>query len=257
MKTILFGPKPEWVNPIQTRLDPAKFRGVFRELDDNATSFDEFDCVIPLRLEDYEPLRARLKNGHTKFLIPSEDVVALAHDKSKWNEFLQNNGFGQFVPEIYDDYVFYPFIYKKRQDDWGSNSRIIYSPEEASAFEHTINRDEYFKQEYVIGNIEYVVHILAVEGRVRYALCYEHGFDSAYFIKGKWASYTSWRELETPFMEVFASILEKLNYTGTCCFNYKIANGVPKIFEMNPRYGWTLTLEVNAYLDAYLNALAA
>jgi len=32
-------------------------------------------------------------------------------------------------------------------------------------------------------------------------------------------------------------------------------NGVPKFFEMNPRYGATLTLEVNAYLDIYMNAL--
>ncbi|HSZ74429.1 MAG TPA: hypothetical protein VK779_06395 [Rhizomicrobium sp.] len=257
MRSILFAPKPEWVDPIQTRLNPAKFQGFFREFDDSAVSLDNFDCVVPLRLGDYDLLRAKPEKSAPKFLIPDEAVVALAHDKSQWNDFLQHSGFGEFVPEIYNGHVSYPFIYKKRQDDWGFNSRIIYSPEEMITFEKAIAREDYFKQEYVSGKTEYVTHILAVDGKVRYALCYEHGFDSDYFIKGKWANYTSWRELETPFMDIFVSILEKLNYTGTCCFNFKIANGIPKIFEMNPRYGWTLTLEINAYLDAYLDALAA
>ena len=257
MKNVLFAPKEGWARRIQETVDPAKFRVAFQEFGDPDVALDDFDCVVPLRLQDYRPLRTRPINGRANFLIPGEPVVALTDDKSRMNEFLLTNGFEEFVPEIYGEQVAYPFIYKKRRDEWGAYSRIIRSPEEKRDLEKIITQDDYFKQEYVCGNIEYVTHILAMEGRLRYVLTYEHTFDSEYFIKGKWANYRSWRKIDTPFIEVFVSILENLNFTGTCCFNFKLANGVPKIFEMNSRYGATLTLEVNAYLDAYLDALAA
>jgi predicted ATP-grasp superfamily ATP-dependent carboligase len=51
--------------------------------------------------------------------------------------------------------------------------------------------------------------------------------------------------------------LQAFDYSGTSCFNYKIADGRPKLFEINPRPGGSLRLDLNAYLDAYLAALAA
>jgi hypothetical protein len=43
--------------------------------------------------------------------------------------------------------------------------------------------------------------------------------------------------------------------TGTCCIDYKIDNGLPKLFEINPRYGASLTGDINRYLKAYLRSL--
>ena len=183
--------------------------------------------------------------------------MALCDDKIQRDGFLRFNGFDEFAPKIYNGSITYPFIYKKRQDEWGAHSRIIKSAEEKAKFESVIMPDAYFKQEYARGYVEYVTHMLVPKGRPRYVLTYEHGFDSEYFIKGKWDNFISHREVDTPCPDVLTSILETLNYTGTCCFNYKYADSVPKIFEMNPRYGATLTFEINAYLDAYMDALAA
>ena len=50
--------------------------------------------------------------------------------------------------------------------------------------------------------------------------------------------------------------MRDLDYTGTCCINYKLADGVPMLFEINPRFGATLCADINPYLDAYLASLA-
>ena len=127
--------------------------------------------------------------------------------------------------------VAYPFIYKKHEDEWGLHSRIVRTPEEMAGLEPPARGEVRFKQEYVVGHIEYVTHMLAVDGEPRYALTFEHGFDSDHFIKGRWAHYISHTEVETPIMDVLGGILKSLRYTGTCCFNYKFANGVPKILR--------------------------
>ncbi|HEY5239692.1 MAG TPA: hypothetical protein VIJ62_15020 [Rhizomicrobium sp.] len=242
---------------IQAAANPAKFGPEFREFNDPEVQFRDYDYVVPVQLRDYGPLWRRHAGGPVNFLIPNPGVVAMCDDKIQWDGFLRFNGFDEFAPCMYNGTVSYPFIYKKRQDEWGAHSRIIHSLEEKEKLETIIVRDDYFKQEYVSGRIEYVTHVLAVKGKPYYMLTYEHGFDTEYFIKGKWANFSTHREVETPCTDVLCSILETLNYTGTCCFNYKYADGVPKIFEMNPRYGATLTLTINDYLDAYVNALAA
>jgi hypothetical protein len=256
MKNILFGPKKDWGPQIRNVLDPARYRAAFHDFADPTLMLEDFDCIVPLCLNDYAPLRAR-KNERVNFLIPSEEVTTLADDKCLMNDHLVQNGFEKFVPKIYGEEVGYPFVYKKSRDEWGFHSWIVRSPDEVAALPPPAAHETRFKQEYVSGYIEYVTHFLAVRGRPIYSLTFEHKFDSEYFIKGKWAKYIEHRKIETPCMEVLAAILESLNYTGTCCFNYKYAGDVPKIFEMNPRYGATLYKDINTYLEVYLNALAA
>jgi len=251
---VLFTAKGDWAQRIREFIDPTRFQAVFHNFDDPALALNRFDIIVPLELQDYEALRWRHRQG-TNYLMPDEKTIALAHDKIRFNDFLMANGFGRFVPQIYNGEVAYPFVYKKRQGSWGLDADIIHTPQEKEAFEAQTGTSVYFKQEYVGGRIEYVTHAFAVKGRPRYFLTYEHGFDNDYFIKGKKAHYITHREIKTPFLDVFSAILKKLDYTGTACFNFKIVNGVPKFFEMNPRYGATLTLEVNAYLDIYMNAL--
>jgi predicted ATP-grasp superfamily ATP-dependent carboligase len=65
----------------------------------------------------------------------------------------------------------------------------------------------------------------------------------------------TWFARQSPYPDLFAQILTRLDYEGTACFNYKIANGQPMIFEINPRFGGSLTQDVTAYADAYIAAL--
>ncbi|MNC96669.1 hypothetical protein D3C83_141030 [compost metagenome] len=43
-----------------------------------------------------------------------------------------------------------------------------------------------------------------------------------------------------PFLDSFCEILTLLKFEGLCCFNYKIKDSRPLIFEINPRFGGSL-----------------
>jgi len=160
---VLFTAKGDWAQRIREFIDPARFQAVFHNFDDPALALNRFDIIVPLELLDYEALRRRHRGG-TNYLMPDEKTIALAHDKIRFNDFLMANGFGRFVPQIYNGEVAYPFVYKKRQGSWGLDADIIHTPQEKEAFEAQTGTSVYFKQEYVGGRIEYVTHAFAVKG---------------------------------------------------------------------------------------------
>jgi carbamoylphosphate synthase large subunit len=41
-------------------------------------------------------------------------------------------------------------------------------------------------------------------------------------------------------LNLFAAMLRSINFDGLCCINYKIVDGRPFIFEINPRFGASL-----------------
>jgi hypothetical protein len=254
MKRVLFALKADWIESVQERLDHSRYQASFRNFRQKPP-FAYFDCIVPLYLNDYPPLW-RYRWG-AEVLIPSENLVALTDDKPLFMQFLRDNGFAALAPDIYGNRVSYPFICKKRIDIAGKNARVILTPEERAAFEAGIVAEEYFKQEYVGGRTEYTTHFLAVEGRSTWDSTVEFTFDRDAYVRGVRCEPVETRKIETPFADVFHRILKALNYTGTACFNYKILDGTPKIFELNPRAGGSLRLDLNPYLDAYLAALKA
>jgi carbamoylphosphate synthase large subunit len=44
---------------------------------------------------------------------------------------------------------------------------------------------------------------------------------------------------------IFESIIKHLNYSGPCNIDFKLINGTPKIFEINPRLGGSLMVSEN------------
>ncbi len=236
------------------RLDRTRFEPVFGNFRDANLPFADFDCVVPLRLADYPPLRAH-QGQRINALIPSRPVVDLTDDKPRFNAFLADNRFGHLVPDLDDGVVTYPFIYKKRRDRAGQNSRIIFSPDELADFESGIDKGDYFRQRYVGGGREYTTHFLAVNGRTVFDTTVEFSFDEAHYVRGIHFEPTATTKVDTPFIAVFGEIVAALGYNGTCCFNYKIEQDAPIIFEVNPRCGGSLRLDLDAYIDAYLTAL--
>jgi carbamoylphosphate synthase large subunit len=253
MNRILFAFKDDWVEPVRERLDGARYEARFQDFQDPALSFDGFDAVVPLRLADYAPMRMRPGGA---FLIPDKRTVQTMHDKLRFNDFLAANGFGDLVPVVYGDAVEYPFIYKKHHDQAGIHSTVIEAAEQRAAFESGIDQSEYYKQRYVGGRNEYTTHVLAKDGRIVFDATVEFTFDRDLFVRGVKFESRAIDRIVTPFMDVFAGVVRALGYSGTCCFNYKIDNGKPLIFEVNPRIGGSLRLDLNPFMEAYLAALA-
>lgn len=253
MKRILFALKDDWVETVRERLDALRFEPHFHDFHDAALDFAAFDAVVPLRLSDYAPMRAR---PAASFLIPDRQSVRIAHDKQRFNAFLAATGFAALVPAVYDGAVEYPFIYKKRHDQAGIHSKVVLTQAEREAFEGGVDVTEYYKQRYVGGRSEYTTHFLNVDGAVRFDATVKFTFDSDHFVRGVNFEAASIDKTDTPFTQTFRDVLATLAYDGTCCFNYKIEEGRLLIFEINPRPGGSLRLDLNPYLDAYIEALA-
>ena len=122
-------------------------------------------------------------------------------------------------------------------------------------FETSTDRASCFRQRYVPGRTEFTTHILALDGEPKFATTFSFSFDCDYFVKGKQQEWATMEITGTRYLDLFSQILRWLEFSGTCCFNYKIERGSPMIFEMNPRFGGSLCFDINSYLRAYLELL--
>jgi predicted ATP-grasp superfamily ATP-dependent carboligase len=255
MYRVLFGEKPDWAELIGSRLDRCCYEARFSNLA-GGEPLDAYDCVVPLLEEQYAPLRALPAGARQNFLIPNHSAEAIASDKLETIRFLSAAGFGRNFPEVFISSVYYPYVYKRRTGGFGEQVELVFTLEQQRRLlESCVDQDCYFKQRYVEGTREYTAHFIAVNGEVAFAKCYWFDFGENYFIKGRRFPHRETGHAAMPFPILFSDILTKLDYSGTCCFNFKIEDGCPLIFEINPRFGGSLCRDINAYLKAYLRAL--
>jgi carbamoylphosphate synthase large subunit len=257
MKTVLLSDYDVRLGEVLPFLDPARFRYAVADFQNPALAMAEFDCIVPFQLKDYFDLWARGDLERINCLIPSREVMELLDNKYECNRFLAARGFGAYVPAMLGNEDVarldaWPIIYKKKYDAYGTQAFLCYSRAELEAIEAATVQTEYFRQEYVPGEVEYATHMLSVAGRVAYHSTFRYTFDTPHFVKGARWKPPPPEMCECPCAPRLAPILGELDYTGTSCFNYKMVAGVPKIFEINPRFGQSLARDINNYLDAYI-----
>lgn len=209
--------------------------------------FDEFtpetlskaDIVVPLTISDLLYLdqhRALVRNNPIP--IPTSKAVQLCDDKSQLNSFLIENGFQDVIPAVGNGLDF-PYLLKKKVDIFGLHCYLI--ADAATEKEHVSEAKsaEFFKQQIITGRNEYACHILFDKNQIEQSLCIHYEFDKDIPIKGQ-DKLLYYEISDCPFLELFSDILRKINFEGICCFNYKIRDGKPFIFEINPRFGGSL-----------------
>ena len=144
----------------------------------------------------------------------------------------------------------YPYLLKKRIDEWGVNSHAVISPEDEAPLTQKLSDPDYFCQEYIFGQTEYTAHVVCSQGRIVRATTIEDLFEKEVFIRGREPN--CGRSLcECPFLDIFGQILTSIGLEGLCCFNYKVDKAPPMIFEINPRFGATLAPHFAEFI-AYL-----
>lgn len=257
MIPVLFGSHEDFNEKVAKRLDGSRFDAEYLSDGDPKRPFDGFDCFVPQRFEDYGYPASVGASGAGTSLCPDPAHVALADDKLAFNRYLIGAGFGAFVPEMDDRVEGYPYIYKKRIDEWGKASSIIRTPEEERALEQTIVREDYFKQALVPGQGEFTTHIIAAAGTVVYDHTVHFAFDREIYVKGRQCSADRETDTGSPCLLILKNIIRQLGFTGACCFNYKMRGGQPMLFEMNPRFGSSVTRDINRFLEHYLKAVEA
>ena len=253
-RRILFGVKAGWNEAIATVLDRDRF-------DCAAIAFDEaagrYDAVVPLTLDQQAELRARPGAFGGRYLVPDGATESLCHDKRRFNRFLIGEGFRDLVPAmIRPRLASPPFVLKRRRDEFGARSHVVPDAAALVPLASLLDDPAYFAQALVPGRTEFTSHLLAVDGEVRHQLHIAYEMAGEACIRGGAARPLASRVLAaSPAPGLAERIAGLLRYTGVGCLNYKMAGGRPQLFEFNPRFGSSLTRDVNAFLDAYLAAL--
>lgn len=253
-KRILFSRKDDWEAGIRAAL--RQHAPDFQEFEH--ADMDRFDLIVPLTLKD-----ARHFNRHfphlnaVKALVPSDAAIDACDDKQAFATRLERAGFGQWLPQG-GAALAYPYLLKRRISQWGEDSFIIHGAADERLHADHLHSPEFLRQECIEGHAEYTSHILMAGGRNVFMRTLQFDFDSALYVKGKAISPRSQARVDhARHARLFEDILNALGLQGFCCFNYKLRDGVPKIFEVNPRYGASLTCFLEEAIGSLRRALPA
>ncbi|SMF95333.1 ATP-grasp domain-containing protein [Methylomagnum ishizawai] len=249
--SILFSNKQGWKPALQNRLSGYNVTfGDFRAVDLGA-----FDLIIPLNLSDQRYLNEMAAHKPLARLSPSEYCMGLCNDKTALYVFLQGLGLGDAVPKI-DQQLPPPYILKPKIGEWGIGTSIIMDPKDEPGSADKLKSGKYFKQEYIAGGREYATHIIMKDRRIVFFKTIEFEFDTDVYVKGidKTPAKARWID-HGKYQGIFEKILGAMDYQGICCFDYKVVNDRLYLFEINPRYGGSLTGFIEEALAAYALAV--
>ncbi len=238
-------------------LDPSRFGYEFVPLADDSP-IDHYDLFLPLVIQDIKLLADRF--GHCngrRFVVPRSDLVELADDKRRFYEFLNGHGFAAHVPPAADQGS-YPWVLKRRKDAGGEHCHIIQGPDDEKMYRHLIDSDDYLSQQYIAGDTEYTTHLFRYQNRTEFHTTVEFQMNRDVYVRGR--RLQPYKNVHINFIAsdhlgLFERILERMGFDGLCCFNFKLRNNRPIIFEMNPRYGGSLAPKINEVLTAIARSL--
>jgi carbamoylphosphate synthase large subunit len=207
-----------------------------------ARSSAEFDIVVPLEIPDLIHAR-QFPELLTKnpIPIPSEESVSLCDDKFRFGQALIDGGFGNCIPRMMQGLGLKPpYILKKRISWSGKDCSVILDRDDEWRVRDQISNPAFYCQEFIPGEREFATHILFAKDRIVKSLNVMYEFDSKIAIKGQdHQLYTVIQRC--PHLGLFSEVLKSIGFEGLCCVNYKVVRGRPYIFEINPRFGGSLT----------------
>jgi predicted ATP-grasp superfamily ATP-dependent carboligase len=236
---ILFSERPERETFIRKG-----FRFLPHQLDFDVftpENISKSDLVIPLTMLDLRNLdQVRHLIQNNPIPIPSLQAVNICDDKYLFCKTLEEKGFGNVIPETGPNLP-YPYMLKKKVSEGGYGCYIISNAEEEKELKHVINDPDYFCQQTIEGKNEYATHVFFKDHKIVSSINIKYFFSNDTFVKGKDKSICT-KISKCPYLDLFSSILDAIDYEGLCCFNYKVVNGKPLILEINPRFGASLSM---------------
>ena len=235
-KKILFSnEKQEWKEDLKKGFRNSNHTVFFGEI--TSKNSKEYELIVPLKIHELISPEIQKLLVNNPIPIPTIESVLLCDDKFQFNKTLISKGFGEFIPNM-EGSLTYPYILKKKIDQWGQNTHIIYGSHEEEMFSEILNSPEYFCQEIITGKSEYATHLVIENNKIVHSLNIKYIFKTDLSIKGKDQSAVI--ICMCPYLDIFNSILMSIGFEGICCINYKVRNNIPYIIEINPRFGGSL-----------------
>ena len=203
--------------------------------------------IIPLMESHLYEMPTNLKS-----LTSTPELVSLMADKHQLTQNLITHGFGQYVPKTWTNSAdsILPCVIKRHDLSGGKGVKILKSIKELSTSlsDSEFSGKQCFFQELIPGDAEYVCHIVALKGEILFMKYFEYIMPGPEMIRS-WDSQTTildrGTELNFNVSMVFKEIVKHLGYSGPCNIDFKLINGHPRIFEINPRLGGSLMVSGN------------
>ena len=213
---------------------------------------NDMDCLMATNkkfIDFINKYRETLLSHDIQFLSPENYIVNKLYNKNTFYNSMHLYHLDMFIPEVYDDLqnIKYPAIIKKEVGSGGKDQYIIHSDKDLKEIQNGT-----VVSEYIQDNKEYATNILFYNQQIHYHCTYEKyttdddyilgiGDESYYNIKDK--------RVETPYIDLFRKILTLFKYEGFCCIDYKIKDQKLKIFEINPRVGFSFSMHQKDFYD--------
>ncbi|MFT3733285.1 MAG: hypothetical protein QM780_18015 [Hyphomicrobium sp.] len=211
----------------------------------------DIDFILPFLVCEYD-LLSQCPEARRKCIYPDSKTANNLDDKGRFNALMIELGYEDCIPRVGAPRdLEFPIVCKKRIDECGLHTRVISHPSE---LDHLDDPDFYF-QEYVPGVEEYVTHVICLHGVITYLVSYKYYFGMDVYSKSPELNPRSVEDLGGFIPSELTKIILDLSYTGCACFNYKLRDGRPAIFELNPRVGASFMRESAKYLGAYMKAV--
>ena len=206
-------------------------------------AIQDYRKVISLELSNAsKPQYARAFNS----LSPSEASVNLLAEKDVFYNFLRASHLGSYMPRSVDltsANLHFPFIIKRVDLAGGigveliSDRKVLDEQLKTSIFKGK----RLIIQEYIEADTDFVTHVLCKNGEIIWNASFEGPVHKDSPInRGPFAK--SVANIEPNCLNVFNKIMQLARYEGVAAINFRIRDGKPIIFEINPRLGGSLFL---------------
>jgi predicted ATP-grasp superfamily ATP-dependent carboligase len=215
--------------------------------------FSKCDIIIPMNTDDAYALNNR---KYTAVISPN-DVIEKFDNKKLFYNYCVDKKLTQSVPKTYGSLIEIvtsiikpnKLIKKPNNMYSGIDCKILGITDIISSLfgDNVI-------QEYLENNYEYCTFIVANKGKITYSKTYRYYFDEVFHIKNKETSYELDEvNIDTNILSKIEEFLTPCDYHGVLNVDYVILDGNIKIFEINPRFGGSITLDF--FLDGFAGCI--
>lgn len=201
---------------------------------------DAVSVMIPL-LEEHA---RHMPKGYPSLVATMQAIDTLA-DKARFADFVEGTAFAEFSPKTYRSAyeAKAPFLVKRTDLIAGFGVSLVRS---AGYFRYAMTNPIFVGhpvifQEFIPGGTEYVTHAVCEDGKAIWKCTFAYTLDDPYEVKTGAKDHRPVR-VATPagVVDAIEIVTKRLGYDGPLAANFKLANGKPIFFEINPRFGGSL-----------------
>ena len=250
---ILLSPRPDtpsYEEQVSKGFSYTRYKTTYQEFEKADPS--RFDLILPLGLPAVEFIASHPDWApNNPMPTPSLDCIRLCEDKLALNQMLIRKGHGDLIPRLGPGLPM-PYLIKKRTDNFGINTHLIRTAEDEQRLGHLLHDPGYFSQELVESFQEYAAHMVIRGGKLVCQMMIQHNLPNTMAITGKQSSVRSSHATRSRFTDQFVAALNAIGFEGLCCIDFRVVKGQPKLFEINPRMGFSLCPFLFSFVPALM-----